>query len=54
MFISKLFYLFACELKFSLQVIIQFLYLVYVDCSLRGVNKRALTEFRLFTVIYEE
>jgi len=54
MFISKLLYLFACELKFGLQVVIQLLYPVYADYSLGGISRRALTEFRLFTVVSEE
>jgi len=54
MFISKFLYLFICELKFSLQVVIQFLYLVCVDCNLRGAGKWALIELRLLTIVSEE
>jgi len=35
-------------------VVIQFLYLVYVDYSLGGACKRALIELRLLTVVSEE
>jgi len=54
MFISKLLHSFACELKFGLQVVMQFLHLVCIDYSLRGISKWALMEFKLFTVVSEE
>jgi len=54
MFISKLFYSLTYKLKFSLQVVIQFLHPVYTDYSLRGASRQPLTELRLFTVISEE
>ena len=54
MFISKLLYLFVCELKFSLQIVIQLLYLVYVDYSSEGTYRQALTELKLLTVVSEE
>jgi len=40
-----------CELKFSLQVVIYFLHLIYMYYNLRGASKQALTELKLLTVI---
>jgi len=54
MFISKLLYSFTYKLKFGLQVVIQFLHLVYIDYSLKSASKQALTELRLLTVISKE
>jgi len=54
MFINKLLYLFTCKLKFGLQVVIQFLYLVCIDCNLRGTGKWTLIKLKLLTVISEE